>query len=46
MNNSSGTVLLLTTLPAACNAAGKAFNSFFFGADRYRHELTYKGQGG
>ena len=24
---------------------GKAFIPFFFGSDRYRHELTYKGQG-
>ena len=24
---------------------GKAFNSFFFGAEHYRHEQTYKSQG-
>jgi hypothetical protein len=24
---------------------GKAFIPFFFGSDRYRHELVYKGQG-
>jgi hypothetical protein len=45
MSSKQVTDIVGTPTDQGAYVTGKAFIPFFFGSDRYRHELVYKGQG-